>query len=146
MKKTGLKAMLLSVAFAALTAQAALASTPPCTPINNTATVDYNVGGVTQPTEDGDAPEFNVGVKVMVAVANGESDEVTVVPSTTLKYALKFTVTNNGSAEQNYDLDAEAAVDGTPTPDTGGANDSFDGEDSGEIGRASCRERVWGYV
>lgn len=126
MKRTRLTALLLTGALAAMTPLSALATTPPCTPINNTATVAYNVGGVGQAPVADAAPEFNVGVKVMVAVANNDGNEVTVVPSPTINYALKFTVTNNGSAVQDYDLTAEPAVSTTPSP-YGGNNDSFNG-------------------
>lgn len=102
------------------------ASTPPCTAIDNTATVTYAVGGETQPTVAGSTGAFNVGVKVMVAVAGQNGDEVTVIRSLTTKYALKFNVTNNGSAVQDYDLVAEPAATGAASSH-GGANDSFDG-------------------
>lgn len=123
----GLSTMFLigaTLVVAPLSAMAA--STPPCTPINNTATVTYAVGGETQPTVAGSTGAFNVGVKVMVAVAGQNGDEVTVIRSPTTKYALKFNVTNNGSAVQDYDLVAEPAVTGTASSH-GGANDSFDG-------------------
>lgn len=101
------------------------ASTAPCTLISNTATAAYSVGGVAQANVTSTATTFNVGVKVIVSVVNNDGNEVTVVPGTS-KYALKFTITNNGNAVQDYDLSSIAAGVGTASP-YGGANDSFDG-------------------
>lgn len=116
---------LLVGALAALTPQWAMASTAPCTPINNTATVSYKVGTVDQPNKDSNTASFNVGVKVIVSVTNNDGNEVTVVPGTG-KYALKFTVKNDGNAVHDYDLTAEAAATNTVSP-YGGNNDSFNG-------------------
>lgn len=102
------------------------ASTAPCTLISNTATAAYSVGGVPQANVTSAATTFNVGVKVIVSVTNNDGGRVTVVPSITTKYALKFTITNNGNAVQDYNLTSEAAITGTVGPYLGN-DDSFDG-------------------
>lgn len=117
--------LLLAGAIAAFTPQWTMASTAPCTPINNTATVAYRVGTVDQTPKDSNTASFNVGVKVIVSVTNNDGNEVTVIPGTG-KYALKFTVKNDGNAVQDYDLTAEAAATTTVSP-YGGNNDSFNG-------------------
>lgn len=125
MKKTKLfLAGLLAGISGLIAPQWSNASTAPCTLISNTATAAYSVGGVAQPGVTSAATTFNVGVKVIVSVANNDGNEVTVVPGTS-KYALKFTITNNGNAVQDYDL-SSIAGSGTASP-YGGANDSFDG-------------------
>jgi len=105
MKRKHLKALLLSVAFAALTAQSALAvGTPACTTIGNIATVDYNVGTAPQTQVDSAAEKFIVGNKVIPVVAvQDASPGVTVIHGATYS-VLEFTVTNDGNKVQDYDL------------------------------------------
>lgn len=131
MKRTRLTALLLAGALAAMTPLSALASTAPCTPISNTAYVTYSVGGFDQTSVALGGPKpsttetFNVGIKVIVTVANFDADEITAIPGTG-KSALKFTVTNTGNAVHDYELTALPAASGTASPH-GGLNDSFDG-------------------
>lgn len=125
MQSKKIMSMLLMGALAVIVPTWAMASTAPCTLISNTATANYSVGGVGQPSVTSSAASFNVGVKVIVSVTNNDGNEVTVVPGTG-KYALKFTVANTGNAVQDYTLSSEAASNGTASP-YGGANDSFDG-------------------
>ncbi len=126
-----LSAMLLIGALAVMVPKLALASTPPCTLVSNTAKVFYTVGGVDLTGGAGlesSAATFNVGVKVIVSVTNNDGNEVTVTPSTTTTYALKFTVRNDGNAVHDYDLSAIAAVnDGSVASPYDGNNDTFDG-------------------
>lgn len=105
MKRTGLKALLLSVAFAALTAQAALADgTPACTSIANTATVAYNVGTVAQTPVNGIAAPFIVGNKVIPVVAVQDASPGVPAIHGATNTVLKFTVTNDGNKVQDYAL------------------------------------------
>lgn len=121
-------ALLLVGALAVVSPTWTMASTAPCTQVSNTATLQYTVGGVdpTGGTGVTSAPAaFNVGVKSIVTVTNSDVNEVSVVPGAT-KYALTFTIQNDGNTIQDYDLNAEAASNGTASP-FDGANDSFDG-------------------
>jgi uncharacterized repeat protein (TIGR01451 family) len=102
-----------------------LAATPPCTSITNQATVNYSVGGVSQPAVNSNTASFTVGVKVRLVVTNNDGANVSVSPGTT-KAALKFTVLNDGNATNDVALSYVAAANGTASP-YGGGNDSFDG-------------------
>lgn len=105
MKRTRLSALLLSIAFAALTAQAALAvGTPACTSIANTATVSYKVGTEDQTPVDGVATPFIVGNKIIPVVAvQDASPGVRAIQGAT-DIVLEFTVTNDGNKVQDYAL------------------------------------------
>lgn len=115
--------LLLSGAMAALAPQWAEASTAPCTPIDNTATVAYKVGAVDQTPKDSNTATFNVGVKVMVNLTTNDSAHVPVTPGTT-PAVLKFTITNNGNAVHDYTL-GYTAFGAVAAP--WGSTDSFDG-------------------
>lgn len=107
--------------------QWAMAMTPACTVISNTATLSYSVGGTGQPTVSNTAgsADFTVGNKVVVTVEKVDGNAVSVVPnSTSTTTVLKFTVTNTGNALQDYTL---AALNPAGAADPfGGAADSFD--------------------
>jgi hypothetical protein len=127
MKRSSLSTLLLSVAFAAFTAQAALAAgTPVCTDITNSATLTYAVGGVTQPVETGTAAPFEVASKVnLTVVTTNAAPGVSVVPGTgTLQAVLTFTVKNEGNTVQDYILTPVTKGNGTYT--VWAANDSID--------------------
>lgn len=101
----------------------AFSATPPCTVISNQATVQYNVGGVTQASITSSAVSFTVGVKVIISVQTLDTANVPVVPGT--KAALKFRITNSGNATHDILLSYQAATTGTTGPF--GGTDSFDG-------------------
>ena len=116
MKRTSLAALLLSVAFAALTAQSALAVTPACTSISNTATVTYKVGSDDQTPVDGTVDEpFIVGNKINFTVVSNDDPEVSVTQAE-LGAVLSFTVTNTGNANQTFLM---SWSDGTTNPHAG---------------------------
>ncbi|WP_303905333.1 hypothetical protein [Thiohalomonas denitrificans] len=71
--------------------------------ISNSATVDYQVGGVDQTQLTSNAAEFVVDNRVDLTVANPSGTSV--VPNSTAQ-ALTFTVTNTGNTEQGYSLSA----------------------------------------
>ncbi len=133
MKRTILSTLLLTVAFAALTAQSALAAgTPACTTISNNATLTYSVGGTVQPTTDATTPAtFIVGNKVIVTVEKSNATAIPVIPNSTVPQIitansyLTFTVTNGGNALQDYTLNPNA-LNGALDPFTGTLVDSFD--------------------
>lgn len=105
MKRTSLTALLLSVAFAALTAQSALAAgTPACTTISNTASVSYDVGTDPQAQVDSAAEEFIVGNKVIPVVAVQDASPGVAVIHGATDSVLEFTVTNDGNKVQDYAL------------------------------------------
>lgn len=123
MKRTRLATLLLSVAFAALTAQTALAvGTPACTPIANTATVTYKVGNNFQAPASNDPAEneFIVGNKINFTVTNDVATDVPVTPAETGR-ELSFTVTNTGNANQTFLM---SWSDGATNSHTGSADNS----------------------
>lgn len=131
MKRTRLTALLLAGALAALTPLSALAAgTPVCSSITNTATINYEVGGVGQTPIDGTAAAFNVASKVNLTVATtNAAPGVTVVPGTgTLQAYLTFTVQNDGNTVQDYSL--SAITKGAATYTVWAANDSVDNFDA----------------
>lgn len=111
-------------------AMAANNYTPACTQINNTAHVNYKVGGVDQGPGglglDSTTASFLVGVKVDVLVTTANVANVTVYPGS-VATALTYTVTNNGNAHQQYVLSsvAEPNTNTIPSP-FGGGNDVYD--------------------
>lgn len=121
MKKTRLTALLLTGALAAMTPLSALAvGTPACTPIANTATVNYKVGNVDQTPASNDPAlnEFIVGNKInFVLISNDGGVNVDVTPGQT-GAALSFKVTNTGNANQTFKM--------TFAEDSGNAGDNAD--------------------
>lgn len=127
MKRTRLTALLLAGALVALSPLSVLAAgTPVCLPITNTATINYEVGGVGQAPIDGVAVPFNVASKVnLTVVTTNASPGVSVVPGTgTLQAYLTFTVKNDGNTVQDYSL--SAITKGAATYTVWAANDSVD--------------------
>lgn len=109
-------ALALAVPFAA---QAA--GTASGTSISNTATVDYTVGGVGQPTiTTGPTGTFVVDTKVNLTVQRVDASYVTSAPSST-QY-LTYRVVNNGNTAHDFALQALSAGIADPF---GGA-DNFD--------------------
>lgn len=118
--------MLLIGALAVMAPQWAMALTPACTTINNTATINFTVGGVSQTPGTSNTSSFTVGNKVNVAVVTTDAAAVSVVPSSTTR-TLTFTVTNTGNFTQDYTITAAAKVNGTANPFGGLLVDNFDG-------------------
>ena len=86
-----------------MTSQSAQAAgTVANTTVTNTATVDFNVGGVPQPQASGTAT-FKVDDKVDLTVTNNSNANV--VPSST-NQVLAFTLTNTGNNTHGYSLGA----------------------------------------
>lgn len=128
--KTGrqmmLWALLLAGVMAAVMPQGAMAAgTAACTSIANTATVDYQVGSVSQPQlSTGPSGTFVVGNKVNLTLVTTNMANVTVAPGGSgASAALTYTVTNNGNATQRYTLSTIAFANGTASPFSG--NDNF---------------------
>lgn len=106
------RALLLSGAVALTAPGVAMAAgTPACTPINNTATVNYKVGTVDQPAKNSNTESFTVGNKIIVTVSNQDGSFVSAVPGDTNKL-LNFRITNNGNSNQTYKLTMPAELSG----------------------------------
>lgn len=81
--------------------------TPSGTPVDNTATVDYQVGGLTQGTVSSNTVSFLVDNRVDLTVTTLDAANVVVVPGM-LARVLSYSVTNDGNTVQDYALSAAA--------------------------------------
>lgn len=117
----------------AVSQQSLAAGTLAGTEIENTATVNYQVGGVAQDAIDSNTTSFVVDNMVNLTVTRLDSDGVEVGPGGT-GYVTTFRLTNTGNKAQGYVFNGSAAGTGDANqPDstawpflTPGANDSFD--------------------
>lgn len=89
------------------------------TTITNTASVSYEVGGVTQTAPGPGTATFEVDRLINVTVDEVSTTYTTVTPGQTAQ-AVTFTVTNNTNDTMDYGLDAANAADPF------GGTDSFD--------------------
>jgi len=97
-------ALLLIGAMTIMVPQHALAAgTASGTTISNQATVNYQVGGISQTAVNSNITSFVVDNKVNVTVA--QVGNATVIPGST-NQVLVYTVTNNGNTPQRYALSA----------------------------------------
>jgi hypothetical protein len=98
-----LSALLLAAAIALFAPQAAMATgTASGTTISNSATVNFQVGGLGQTPVTSAAATFVVDNKVNLTVVANDAGAVTTTPGGTS--VLKYTVTNNGNTVQDYAL------------------------------------------
>lgn len=81
------------------------------TPIDNFATVDYQVGGASQTAVPSNTTSFVVDQVVDLTVAEADGAETPVVPNQ-LDAVARFTVTNTGNEVQDFSL---SAIDTTGT-------------------------------
>ncbi len=88
--------------------------TPSGTTVDNSASVDFQVGGLPQATINSNVASFLVDNRVDVTVATIDVANIVVVPGM-LARVLSYSVTNNGNTVQDYVL--------TPVADAG---DDFD--------------------
>lgn len=126
-KKKQLFLAVLVIAIAAIMApQGAMAAgTAACTSINNTATVDYKVGTVSQSQlTTGPTATFVVGNKVRPTVVTTDGSPRTVYQGETNR-VMTFTVTNDGNKTQDYALTPYNNVGGTAFT-TPAVTDTFD--------------------
>ena len=89
----------------ALPAAGFAAGTPSGTDIDNTAVLDYKVGGVDQSQVASNTATFKVDNKVDLTVAAVDVAIVTTVPGAQ-DQVLTYTVTNNGNTVQDFSLTA----------------------------------------
>ena len=94
--------LLLTLLLLAGGTQTALAvGTASNTLISNSATVDYEVGGLAQTAITSAVAEFRVDNKVDLTVDNLDVGTITVAPGSTVR-VLTFSVTNDGNTTQGY--------------------------------------------
>jgi uncharacterized repeat protein (TIGR01451 family) len=104
--KTNLFVFLLAGALAFGLSSAALAqNTASGTPIDNTATLDYTVGGTPQAQVSSNTASFVVDNKVDLTVTTVDLAIVSVIPGI-FAQVLTYSVTNNGNTVQDYSLAA----------------------------------------
>ena len=138
-RKTSLMFRLGITATALLIGQQAMAlGTDPGTPVTNTASVDYEVGGVGQPTETSNSADFVVGRRVDFTVTR-MGGALTPTPLSTIATDvpaagnfLDFYVTNLSNGDLDFNLvaaqmiGADGDIYGVGTADTtGAAEDMF---------------------
>ena len=96
--------------------------TPSGTSIDNSATIDYTVGGVGQTQITSNIASFVVDNRVDLTVTTVDFAIVSVVPGS-FNQVLTFTVTNSGNTTQDYSLTApNSAVGAFGFPETFDAN------------------------
>lgn len=133
-RKNRLLLMFLIGALAVMAPQWAMALTPACTPIANTAALSYSVGGVPQ-TGINSTTSFTVGNKVNLTVTRTDVSYVSVPPGAT-NQALTFLVTNTGNANQKYVISYTEPVGGSD-PFTGTDNFNATTPGIGAVGVAN---------
>lgn len=112
--------LFLALAFLIGGSQTALAAgTASGTTVDNTATVDYQVGGISQAQLTSNTASFVVDNRVDLTVAESAGTYVDVVPGSTVQ-VLTFMVTNTGNTAQDFALSAAAGSDPF------GGTDNFD--------------------
>lgn len=118
-----LSTMLLIGVSVVMVPKLAMALTPACTVIGNTATLAYKVGGIDQTNKNSNTIEFAVANKVAHTVTRVDASYKSVVPGATSQ-ALTFRITNDGNADQRYKL--TFVTQATSATDAFGGTDSFD--------------------
>jgi uncharacterized repeat protein (TIGR01451 family) len=115
MSRLAHRALLLAAATLVLVPAIAFAAgTPSGTSVHNTATVDYRVGGISQPQITSNDAQFVVDNRIDLTVTTVDGSAVTVLPGSTVR-VLTFLVTNTGNTPQDFRLtalDAPAAAFG----------------------------------
>jgi len=102
-KKNLFVVILAGVLAFGLTSTALAQNTPSSTQIDNTATLDYFVGGTQQAQVSSNTASFLVDNKVDLTVTTVDGALVSVIPGT-LAQVLTYSVTNNGNTVQDYSL------------------------------------------
>jgi len=116
--------------------EASAAGTASGTTISNSATVGYQVGGVSQTAVNSNTATFVVDTKIDLTVATTDAAAVIVTPGATAQ-VLTFTVTNTGNATQDFNLSSiavnggAAAFGGTDNFDATGVNVYVDSNGNG---------------
>lgn len=120
-KRVGLACVALGAI--AFSQQSLAAGTAAGTSITNTATVNYQVGGVSQSAINSNTASFVVDNKINLTVTRLDvSPGVSVSPSGT-NYVTTFKLTNTGNKSQGYEFNGSVA--GTGNANTSGATNPF---------------------
>lgn len=122
-RKTGVRLALAAGLSLCALPHAFAAGTAAGTDINNTASVDYTVGGVNQPDVNSNTVSFKVDRKINLTVAEVGGASTTVVPGASGQ-VLTFTVTNNSNSPLDFRL--SAAQDATNATTAFSDTDNFD--------------------
>ncbi len=115
----GVAGLLLAVG---MVANVSAAGTASGTTVSNSATVDYEVGGVNQTDVTSNVATFVVDTKIDLTVTTTDAAAVSVAPGATAQ-VLTFSVTNTGNATQDFNLTSTALGGGTGAF---GGTDNFD--------------------
>lgn len=103
---------LLALLFVAAGGRAFGAGTAAGTTISNQATVNFQVGGVSQTAVNSNNYQFVVDRKINLTVATTDVAAVSVIPGSS-NNVLTFTLQNTGNGTQDFALSAVARVGGT---------------------------------
>lgn len=90
--------------------------------VTNTATINYNVGGVAQPSINTNTDSFTVDRKVNLTVAESGASTTVVVPGQSAAYTT-FTLQNTSNAVLDFALSAAQTTGGTAAH---GGTDNYD--------------------
>ena len=130
---------LLATVLLAVYSSASLALTAANTTVSNLATVNYQVGGVSQtaigssptgnPSGAGTATTFQVDDDITFVVSTVDSSDVGVTPAQTTVGVLVYKITNNGNATHGFLFSTVDEANGTANPFTGNT-DSFNTTES----------------
>jgi hypothetical protein len=124
---------LLGAVLLAVYSSASLAITAANTPVNNLATVNYQVGGVGQPaigssstgntSGAGSNTSFVVDDKITFVVSTVDVADVPVTPAQTTVGVLVYKITNNGNATHGFLFSTVNEANATVSPFGGNADD-----------------------
>jgi uncharacterized repeat protein (TIGR01451 family) len=125
MSATQTKFLAITAALLLVATQAAALGTDAGTNVDNSATVDYSVGGINQNDVTSNTATFKVDRRILLTVAELSGGYTDVTPGATAQ-VLTFTVTND--TNDTVDFRLSASQDGT------GATDAFNGTDAFDAG------------
>lgn len=132
---TSIGAAITLLAFSSNTALAA--GTPANTTISNTATLAYDVNGVTQSNITSPAANFVVDRKIDLTVTTVDSNAIIVAPGQALAVTT-FTVTNTGNDTQDFSLATANLPNATTIFGPPALSDSFDGTSCNAYAKSSA--------
>lgn len=118
-----MKYLIVSLMILVSTKQAYAEGTLAGTSVSNSATVNYEVGGIAQTPVVSSATDFVVDRRINLTVAESGGGYTSVLPGATSQ-ALKFTVTNSTNDTMDFRLDYTQDASGAAGPF--GGTDSFD--------------------
>ena len=121
--------LILAMAFAIAIPQAALAAgTEACTPISNSATINYQVSGAAQAAVNSNTNTIVVGNKVSLTVVSLDAAPGPSVVPNQSGALLNFRITNNGNANEQYALSTKLFSGSTTSVFSGNVTvtDTFD--------------------